>query len=365
MLLDRSYVDLKNQVIKAERKLLNALGFVVHVHHPHKLIYAYLLALDCLDNHELMQKAWSYMNDGLRTDIFLRYRPETIACACIYLAARTVKRPVALPQQPFPWYEAFDASDRDVKDISLILLKLYCRARAPNWSRLNDVLTQLRFNPDSVFQKNLAAASESKEDKAKSALERKRREVERKAAEMEQKANGLSANKNADRNRNGLSEKVREKEQIRQIRTRSESSSRSRSHSRSPAEPKKFRSSPLYARRRRRQSASRDRGGSANVKRHHKSHRDKEERRKAKEIKRAEKDRRRRSRSRDDRRRLDRERNQREREKDIFQVLGKRRQDSESPEPISKYRRAQQIAFCVDMAFGWCFEACQTYAECL
>lgn len=30
------------------------------------------------------------MNDGLRTDIFLRYRPETIACACIHLAARTI-----------------------------------------------------------------------------------------------------------------------------------------------------------------------------------------------------------------------------------------------------------------------------------
>jgi hypothetical protein len=30
------------------------------------------------------------MNDGLRTDMFLRYQPETIACACIFLAARMV-----------------------------------------------------------------------------------------------------------------------------------------------------------------------------------------------------------------------------------------------------------------------------------
>jgi hypothetical protein len=28
------------------------------------------------------------MNDSLRTDIFLRFTPETIACACIDLAAR-------------------------------------------------------------------------------------------------------------------------------------------------------------------------------------------------------------------------------------------------------------------------------------
>lgn len=30
------------------------------------------------------------MNDGLRTDIFLRYRPQTIACACIDLASKSI-----------------------------------------------------------------------------------------------------------------------------------------------------------------------------------------------------------------------------------------------------------------------------------
>jgi cyclin L len=44
------------------------------------------------------------MNDGLRTDMFLRYTPETIACACIQLAAKTVERPVILPKSPFPWF---------------------------------------------------------------------------------------------------------------------------------------------------------------------------------------------------------------------------------------------------------------------
>lgn len=58
MLLDSKYVNLKNQVIKAERKVLNVLGFVVHVNHPHKLIYAYLSALALLDNNELIQRAW-------------------------------------------------------------------------------------------------------------------------------------------------------------------------------------------------------------------------------------------------------------------------------------------------------------------
>ena len=31
------------------------------------------------------------MNDSLRTNVFVRFSPETIACACIYLAARQLK----------------------------------------------------------------------------------------------------------------------------------------------------------------------------------------------------------------------------------------------------------------------------------
>jgi hypothetical protein len=31
------------------------------------------------------------MNDSFRTDVFVRFHPETIACACIYLAARQLQ----------------------------------------------------------------------------------------------------------------------------------------------------------------------------------------------------------------------------------------------------------------------------------
>lgn len=58
MLLDKNYVTLKNLVIKTERRILNTLGFVVHVHHPHKLIYTYLQSLKCMGNQELLQRAW-------------------------------------------------------------------------------------------------------------------------------------------------------------------------------------------------------------------------------------------------------------------------------------------------------------------
>jgi len=36
-LLDSNYINLKNQIIRAERRLLKELGFCVHVKHPHKV----------------------------------------------------------------------------------------------------------------------------------------------------------------------------------------------------------------------------------------------------------------------------------------------------------------------------------------
>lgn len=85
----------------------------------------------------------SFMNDGLRTDIFLRYKPETIACACIYLAARTIENPIPLPKEPYPWYELYDASDRDVNTISEILMRLYQRNKPPSWQKLISTIDKL------------------------------------------------------------------------------------------------------------------------------------------------------------------------------------------------------------------------------
>merc|ERR1719245_1489108 len=78
MILDGAYIALKNQVIKAERRILKELGFCVHVKHPHKVIVMYLKWLKEEDNTALLQMSWNFMNDSLRTDVFVRYPPETI-----------------------------------------------------------------------------------------------------------------------------------------------------------------------------------------------------------------------------------------------------------------------------------------------
>lgn len=37
VILDQNYVQLKNQIISAERRILKELGFCVHIKHPHKV----------------------------------------------------------------------------------------------------------------------------------------------------------------------------------------------------------------------------------------------------------------------------------------------------------------------------------------
>lgn len=57
------------------------------------------MVLGCLDTAVLSVLGFrNYMNDSLRTDVFVRFQPESIACACIYLAARTLEVSVPLPQ---------------------------------------------------------------------------------------------------------------------------------------------------------------------------------------------------------------------------------------------------------------------------
>lgn len=142
--LDISYVNTKNNMIKAERRLLATLGFVVHVKHPHKLICAYCFVLRAHHRTDLIQRAWTYMNDGLRTDMFVRYSPETIACACIFLASRTVQPQVPLPDKPRHWYELFDASDTDVHTIAMMLLNMYANQKAVSWREMDEKIEKLR-----------------------------------------------------------------------------------------------------------------------------------------------------------------------------------------------------------------------------
>ncbi|XP_054712558.1 cyclin-L1-like [Uloborus diversus] len=139
LILDQNYINLKNQVIKAERRILKELGFCVHVKHPHKIIVTLLEVLK-VKNKKLMQTAWNYMNDSLRTEVFVRHDPETIACSCIYLSARLLQFP--LPNKP-AWFLVFNVSEQDIIQISRTILSVYTRKK-PDPEKLEKIVEELR-----------------------------------------------------------------------------------------------------------------------------------------------------------------------------------------------------------------------------
>lgn len=146
LIVDQNYIELKNQVIKAERRILKELGFCVHVKHPHKLIVVYLQLLQYEKHKQLMQMAWNYMNDALRTDVFMRFPPETIACACIYLTARKIGLP--LPNNPH-WFLLFKVSEEDIRSVCSRILELYKRPKV-NPEELESQVESLR----KIYQAN-------------------------------------------------------------------------------------------------------------------------------------------------------------------------------------------------------------------
>merc|ERR1712226_285126 len=144
MVLDQHYINLKNQIIKAERRVLKELGFCVHVKHPHKIIVMYLKWLELDSYRELLQMSWNFMNDSLRTDVFVRYPPETIAVACIYLSARKLKEP--LPKNP-SWFEVLGVEEDDIKDCCYRMICLYNRQKS-NQEELESIVDGLRKKLD-------------------------------------------------------------------------------------------------------------------------------------------------------------------------------------------------------------------------
>lgn len=159
LIVDQNYIEMKNQVIKAERRILKELGFCVHVKHPHKLIVVYLQLLQYEKNRQLMQMAWNYMNDALRTDVFMRFHPETIACACIYLTARKIGLP--LPNNPH-WFSLFKVPEEDIKEVSVRILQLYKRVKV-NPEELESKIDSLK----KVYQANKQIQAQKDRDNAK------------------------------------------------------------------------------------------------------------------------------------------------------------------------------------------------------
>ncbi|GJJ76759.1 cyclin L [Entomortierella parvispora] len=118
----QEFYDLKNATVIAEMQILKKLAFNVHVQLPYAIMVNYLRVLDLTDHSTIPQRAWSFLNDGLRTSVYICYQPPTIAASVIWLAAREAG--VRLPTNP-AWWEVLDSNLEDIENIAGHIKSLY------------------------------------------------------------------------------------------------------------------------------------------------------------------------------------------------------------------------------------------------
>lgn len=80
-----------------------------------QLISSYLTVLGLNETGDLAQCAWSYMNDALRSTVFVKYPLEAIACGCMHLAF--CKLGQVMPQH---WSDCFDVEEEAMKKVGLV-----------------------------------------------------------------------------------------------------------------------------------------------------------------------------------------------------------------------------------------------------
>ncbi|CEP18734.1 hypothetical protein [Parasitella parasitica] len=116
--------NLKNMAIAAEMQILRKLGFIVHVQLPYNHMINYLRILGLEDDQDISKIAWNYLNDGLRTIVYVTHEPPTIACAAIWLACREQR--VKLPCLPGKeWWLLFDVDAINFQNVAAHIRRLY------------------------------------------------------------------------------------------------------------------------------------------------------------------------------------------------------------------------------------------------
>ena len=124
------YASYKERLVKAEREILKELGFILYTEHPHKFIlnYVKLLTADEATLKKLAQYAWNFINDSQRTDVCMRYEPETICCAALWMGARVLQIKLPSAASP-PWWELFDAKKEDMDAVCARVAALYSKRK--------------------------------------------------------------------------------------------------------------------------------------------------------------------------------------------------------------------------------------------
>jgi len=150
----REYLALRDSLVRYEREVLRACGYVCAAEPPHKLALGLLRAAR-LDHGArgaaLAAGAWAAANDSLRTTLCVRVRPLGVACGVIFVAARRLALPMPGEGEGWgepdagaageeggggggsggaetttpPWYEVFGATAEEVATVAREMHALY------------------------------------------------------------------------------------------------------------------------------------------------------------------------------------------------------------------------------------------------
>ena len=125
----KEYHSAKEVIIRYERELLRAFGFILHSEHPHAFVINYVHML-CEGEaaKALTQRVWSTLNDSLRTPLCVRFKAEVVACGAIFYSARKLQIP--LPEsRSDPWWTVFDCRTEQLVEVVNVLHELYSRKK--------------------------------------------------------------------------------------------------------------------------------------------------------------------------------------------------------------------------------------------
>ncbi|OQR67561.1 cyclin-K-like [Tropilaelaps mercedesae] len=125
--------DPKEEVMTLERILLKTIKFDLQVAHPYHFILRYAKAIhgDRDTIEQMVQMAWTFINDSLQSTLCLQWEPEIIAIAAIYLASKLSSFEISDWQgrtsSQRRWWEAFasEVSVELLEDICHQILDLY------------------------------------------------------------------------------------------------------------------------------------------------------------------------------------------------------------------------------------------------
>ncbi|KAL8494782.1 hypothetical protein ACS0TY_025586 [Phlomoides rotata] len=112
----------KQLILMGEQLILVTVAFDLNIEHPYKPLTAALKRLGTPPK-QVVQVAWNYVNDSLRTTLCLQYKPHYIAAGSIFLAAKSLK--IKLPSaNGKKWWMQFDVSPKQLEEVIQHMIRL-------------------------------------------------------------------------------------------------------------------------------------------------------------------------------------------------------------------------------------------------